>query len=108
MPLIEGAGHFAAELGAASYVEQFRTADLSIGTYSITTGGLDRQSPHTEDEVYVVTQGHATFVDDNGRRPVWPGDVLFVAASVPHRFEDVTSDLALVVVFGPPYGSRAL
>ena len=25
----------------------------------------------------------------------------------PHRFADITEDLALVVVFAPPYGSRA-
>ena len=107
MPLIEGAGAFAAEPGAANYVEQLSTADLSVGTYSIASGGVDRQSPHTEDEVYVVTRGQATFVDDAGRTPVGPGDVLFVRAGVAHRFEDVTDDLALVVVFGPSEGSRA-
>jgi mannose-6-phosphate isomerase-like protein (cupin superfamily) len=107
MPLIEGAGAFAAQPGDASYVEQLRTADLSVGTYSIAAGGVDRQSPHTEDEVYVVTRGRATFVDEVGRTAVGPGDVLFVGAGVAHRFEDVSDDLALVVVFGPPEGSRA-
>ena len=107
MPLIEGAGAFAAQPGAASYVEQLRTADLSVGTYSIATGGVDRQSPHTEDEVYVVTGGRAIFVDDAGRTTVGPGDVLFVRAGVPHRFEDITTDLTVVVVFGPPEGTRS-
>src|SRR5690242_3971572 len=102
MPLIEGAGGFAAQPSQASYVEHVRTADLSVGTYSIAAGGIDRQSPHTEDEVYVVTQGNATFVDDSGRKDVRPSDVLLVRAGVPHHFENVTSDLALVVVFGPP------
>jgi mannose-6-phosphate isomerase-like protein (cupin superfamily) len=107
MPLIEGAGRFAAQPAEASYVEQFRSADLSVGTYSIAVGGVDRQSPHTEDEVYVVTAGQATFIDDTGRADVRPGDVLFVRAGVPHHFENVTSDLALVVMFGPPEGSRS-
>lgn len=107
MPKIEGAGEFAAQPGRASYAEHFRSADLSVGTYSIAVNGVDRQSPHTEDEVYVVTNGRASFVDDAGRTSIGPGDVLFVRAGVPHRFEDVTEDLALVVVFGPPEGARA-
>jgi mannose-6-phosphate isomerase-like protein (cupin superfamily) len=107
MPKIEGAGTFAAEPGLASYVEQLRVADLSIGTYSIAAGGVDRQSPHTEDEVYVVTSGSAIFVDNTGRTAVGPGDVVFVQAGVPHHFDDVVADLTLVVVFGPPEGSRA-
>ena len=106
MPKIEGAGIFAAKPGAASYVEQLRVADLSVGTYSIPIGGVDGQSPHTEDEIYVVTGGSATFVDDTGRTAVGSGDVLFVRAGVAHRFEDVTADLTLVVVFGPAEGSR--
>ena len=107
MPLIEGAGEFAAQPSQASYAEHFRTADLSVGTYSIAAGSIDRQSPHTEDEVYVVTEGHATFVDDTGRTDIGPSDVLFVRAGVPHHFENVTSDLALVVVFGPAEGARS-
>ena len=38
---------------------------------------------------------------------VGPGTVVFVPAGEPHRFTDVTEDLALLVVFGPAYGSRA-
>lgn len=107
MPKITGAGVFDAGPGEANYVEQLRVADLSVGTYSLAVGAVDTQSPHTEDEVYVVTAGAATFVDDTGRTPVTAGDVLFVRAGVPHRFEDVVADLTLVVLFGPPYGSRA-
>jgi hypothetical protein len=33
--------------------------------------------------------------------------VIFVPAGEEHRFEEVTEDLALLVVFGPAYGSRA-
>src|SRR5690242_19674333 len=108
MPLIESAGDFAAQPGNASYVERFRTSDLSVETYSIAADGVDRQSAHTEDEVYVVTRGHATFVDDAGRTEVGPSDVLFVRAGAAHHFENVTSDLALVVVFGPPEGARSV
>jgi len=34
---------------------------------------------------------------------VAPGDVLFVPAGEPHTFHEVTEDLALLVIFVPPY-----
>ncbi len=90
------------------YVEQLSRPDLSVGMYRIPAGGSDPQSPHTEDEVYVVTAGRATFLgDDTGSVEVGPGAVLFVPAGEGHRFVDVTEDLAVVVVFGPAYGSRS-
>lgn len=81
--------------------------DLSLGTYSIPAGGLDDQTPHTEDEIYVVQAGRATLVTPSGTATVGPGSVVFVPAGEAHTFTDVTEDLALVVVFAPPYGSRA-
>ena len=64
MAVIETAGQFAPDhgTGRAHYAEHLRSADLSVGTYSIPAGGADGQSPHTEDEIYVVTAGAATFV----------------------------------------------
>jgi Mannose-6-phosphate isomerase len=94
---------------ADGYTEQLRTPDLSVGLYRIPAGGVDPQSPHTEDEVYVVLSGRATFVgDDTGSVPVGPGSVVFVPAGEGHRFVDITEDLATVVVFGPAEGSRAV
>lgn len=108
MPIVEGAGRFAAPVAprTAIYSEHLRSADLSVGTYSIAADGVDGQSTHAEDEVYVVTAGRATFVDGARRVPVGPGDTIFVTAGEEHRFVDVTEDLALVVVFAPPEGSR--
>ena len=64
------------------------------------------QTPHTEDEIYVVTAGRARFVE-RGDRVERAGDTIFVAAGVEHRFVDITEDLALVVVFAPAEYSRA-
>ena len=99
MPIVEAAGRFAAPADGVtpSYVEHLRTADISVGTYSIPAGGVDGQSPHTEDEIYVVTGGQVA---------VGPGDTLFVAAGAEHRFVEVSEDFAVVVVFGPPEGTR--
>lgn len=108
MQIIEGAGVWRRPVdGANDWAEQLRTADLSVGTYCIPAGGVDDQSPHTEDEIYVVTAGRARIVTPAGAVDVGPGAVIFVPAGEVHRFEDVTEDLALLVVFGPAYGSRA-
>lgn len=90
------------------YVEQVRRPDLSFGTYRIPAGGDDPQSPHTEDEIYVVTAGRARFTgDDTGTVDVGPGTVIFVPAGEGHRFSHITEDLVTLVFFGPAEGSRA-
>ncbi|GLX93942.1 cupin domain-containing protein [Herbidospora sp. NBRC 101105] len=104
MRIIEGAGVWAGADG--DWTEQLRTPDLSVGTYCIPAGGVDDQSPHTEDEIYVVTTGRARIVTPTGEAEVGPGAVIFVPAGEDHRFTDVTEDLTLLVVFGPAYGSR--
>jgi mannose-6-phosphate isomerase-like protein (cupin superfamily) len=90
------------------WIVHLTTGDLSLGTYSIPAGGVDDQQPHTEDEIYVVKTGRATVVTASGTAAVGPGSVIYVPAGEEHRFTDVTEDLALIVVFAPPYGSRSL
>lgn len=108
MMIVEGAGAWTAPGAGApnDWVEHLRVPDLSVGTYCIPAGGVDDQSPHTEDEIYVVTAGRARIVTPDGAADVRPGSVIFVAAGEEHRFVDVTEDLALLVVFGPAYGAR--
>jgi mannose-6-phosphate isomerase-like protein (cupin superfamily) len=107
MQIIEGAGVWTGLAATATdWAEHLRTPDLSVGTYCIPAGGLDSQSPHTEDEIYVVTAGRAKIVTPDGAADVEPGSVIFVPAGEEHRFHEVTEDLALLVVFGPAYGSR--
>jgi mannose-6-phosphate isomerase-like protein (cupin superfamily) len=67
----------------------------------------DEQTPHTKDELYVVAQGSGTFVNGDRRHPFSSGDVLFVSAGVPHRFEDFSDDFGTWVIFyGPEGGER--
>ena len=91
----------------SDYIEQLRVPDLSFGTYLIPAGGFDDQRPHSEDEIYIVTQGRALIVTPGDRAEVGPGAVIYVPAGEEHRFTDITQDLALLVVFAPPYRSRA-
>lgn len=87
------------------YLEFLRAGTLSAGLYTLPVGASDEQSPHGEDEVYVVVRGTASFLETGARTPVGPGDVIFVPAGEEHRFVDIADDLELVVVFAPPEGT---
>ena len=102
---MHGAGLFRAPTGGETtdFTEQLRVPALSIGTYSIPAGGADDQTPHREDEVYVVTAGIARLVTDTGEAAVGPGDVIFVPKGEAHTFTDITQDLSLLVLFAPAY-----
>ena len=53
-----------------------------------------------------MQSGRATLVTDSGTAEVGPGTVVFVPAMETHRFTEVLEDLAMLVIFAPPYGSR--
>ena len=93
-------------VGGRPWAELLRVPDLSFGVYVLPAGGVDPQSPHTEDEVYVVLAGRARFTAGEETVPCGPGDILFVPARVAHRFHDIAEELRVVVVFGPAEGSR--
>lgn len=80
-------------------------ASLQVELYA--PRGVDLQTPHKRDEIYVVIRGRGEFLSRNERRPVGPGEFLFVEAEVPHRFENHTDDLALWVFFYGPEGGEA-
>lgn len=108
MELIHEAGRFAEpDSSGATYVEQIRRRDLSLGTYSLRSGAVDPQSPHTEDEVYVVTAGRGMFTSGDETVDVAAGTVLFVPAGESHRFHDITENLAALVFFGPAEGANS-
>lgn len=64
----------------------------------------NEQAPHTQDEIYVIVRGRGVLFHDGKRDPFDSGDILFVAAGIEHRFQDVTADLALWRVFYGPQG----
>lgn len=108
MLVVDGAGAFSGPdaPGGTHWVEHLAVPDLSVGTYSIAAGGTDDQEPHTEDEIYLVTAGRATFEAAGARVAVRPGTVLYVPAFEVHRFTDITEELAAIVIFAPAEGSR--
>src|SRR5262245_49917676 len=50
------------------------------------------QTPHTQDEIYVIVRGTGWLAHDGRRDRFQAGDLLFVAAGVVHRFEDFSGD----------------
>jgi len=62
----------------------------------------DKQTPHTQDELYVIISGSGDFFNAGDRYAFQPGDVLFVPAGAEHRFENFTDDFATWVIFYGP------
>jgi mannose-6-phosphate isomerase-like protein (cupin superfamily) len=89
------------------YSEFLRVPAMSVGVYVLAAGATDRQSPHTEDEVYYVVRGRGRFRNGEHETDVAPGDVLFVPAREVHRFHSIAEELVLLVVFSPAEGDRA-
>ncbi len=86
-----------------AYDQFINAGSLSLGRYALPAGGIDPQAPHAEDEVYYVVSGRAMIEVDQEARPVEPGSIIFVGATVPHRFFDITEDLSLLVFFAPQH-----
>ncbi len=87
--------------GGQPFLEFLRVPALSLGLYTLEAGALDGQSPHTEDEIYVVMSGRARITVGGEVRDVGPGSVVYVGATVPHRFHDIAERLEVVVAFAP-------
>ncbi len=87
------------------YHEFLRVPAMSVGVYVLPAGGIDRQSPHKEDELYYVVRGIGKVRLGGEERSASTGDVIFVEAEVEHRFFDIEEELVLLVFFAPPESS---
>jgi mannose-6-phosphate isomerase-like protein (cupin superfamily) len=88
------------------FVERFRHGTLTLELYA--PRGIDAQTPHARDELYVVVAGSGTFVRDGNRVPFSRGDALFAPAGAAHRFEAFSDDLAVWVIFYGAEGGEAV
>lgn len=67
----------------------------------------DTQTPHKQDEIYVIISGHSTFCCERERCSCKRGDILFVPAGMEHYFENFSDDFATWVIFYGPEGGEA-
>ena len=84
------------------FIVLFKRGDFSVELFA--PRGTDTQQPHDQDEAYIVASGSGTFSRGEERVPFQQGDFLFVAAGVPHRFEEFTDDFQTWVLFFGPKG----
>jgi mannose-6-phosphate isomerase-like protein (cupin superfamily) len=88
------------------FVQLFAHGTLTVELYA--PRGIDMQTPHSRDEVYVIASGSGTFRHEHFEEvKVGVGDVLFVAAGTEHRFVDFSDDFAAWVFFYGPEGGES-
>ena len=102
---VAGAAELLGGPGEERFVKVLEHGSMEVELYA--PRGVDGQTPHSRDELYVVVSGTGEFVNGPDRHPFRPGDVLFVPAGVEHRFEDFSDDFAAWVVFYGPEGGEA-
>jgi len=86
------------------FVEFFSHGSLVVELYK--PNKIDKQTPHTRDEVYIITSGTGRFFNAGTYVDFSAGDFLFVPAGVEHRFEEFTEDFSTWVIFYGPKGGE--
>ena len=61
--------------------------------------GEDKQTPHKQDELYIINSGNASFNRNGQKVHCNQGDVLFVPAGLPHHFFNISNDFGTWVIF---------
>ena len=69
---------------------------------------VDTQTPHKQDEIYVIIKGNSTFFRSGERVNCSSGDILFVPAGMEHRFENFSDDFETWVIFYGPEGGEKI
>ncbi len=78
-------------------IEVFARAGLTLELFA--PRGVDHQTPHAQDELYIVIAGSATLDIDGVEHACAMGGALFVPARVPHRFNNISEDFATWAIF---------
>ena len=81
-------------------IEAFEQNGLTMELFA--PRGADHQSPHDQDELYIVIAGSAVLDINGAPHACASGDALFVPARVPHRFGSISPDFATWAIFWGP------
>ena len=83
------------------YALLFERGDLAVELFI--PRGRDAQSPHDQDELYLIQSG-AAILDRSGKRVACSaGDVHYIPAGMPHRFESHSNDFRTWVIYVRPH-----
>ncbi|MEP6899205.1 MAG: cupin domain-containing protein [Rhodanobacter sp.] len=80
-------------------IEVFRKAGISLSVFAPML--TDFQTPHEQDEIYIVVNGSGELQLDGQLLMAEKGDALFVPAGARHRFRSFSDDFASWVIFFP-------
>lgn len=96
------------KLGGQSlpFLQLFRHGSMSVEIYQ--PREVDHQQPHLQDEIYVIIRGTGMFQHGSDQYPFTPGDLIFVAAGVEHRFFNFSPDFSTWVIFYGAAGGEAM
>jgi mannose-6-phosphate isomerase-like protein (cupin superfamily) len=68
--------------------------------------GQDPQTPHRQDEIYIIQSGTGTFTKSGETFQFGPGDVIFVEAGAEHHFSFFSDDFVAWAIFWGPEGGE--
>ena len=94
-----------ADSNGALFIKLMEHGSMSVEIYRPVK--TDKQTPHLQDELYVIISGKGEFLNNGDLSAFKPGDVLFVPAGIGHRFENFTDDFATWVIFYGPGGGES-
>ena len=96
--------HEKLQASGKEFVEFFKHGSLVVELYK--PDKVDKQQPHSRDEVYIIAAGTGRFYNAGTYVDFSPGDFLFVPAGAEHRFEEFTDDFMTWVLFYGPEGGE--
>ncbi len=88
----------------------FDVEALSNGSMSLVLfapEGKDYQTPHEQDELYIVIEGSGVLEVEGVSFDFMQGDVLFVPARKDHRFVEFSEGVKMWAVFWGPSGGES-
>ncbi len=87
-------------------IEAFRHGSMSLVLF--TPEGKDYQTPHDQDELYIVLSGSGVLDIEGNELRFNDGDVLFVPAGKTHRFTEFSAGIKMWAVFWGPKGGETV
>lgn len=94
----------AVDRSKVDFHEFLRTPSMSCAIYHLPAGSKDMQTPHDEDELYLVVAGRGRLRVNGAEHPIVKDTLMYVRASCDHAFFDIEEDLTVLAFFGSAVG----